>query len=173
MLVPFPESQQVLQKVAFALVSQNQTSIKWQDLEDRISLHLDNLDFSDLAASEFLKQIVEVSELIVKRDEDYEFAHLSFQGYLAAAEIKAQKQENLLLENWQASWWKETILLYCAQVNPSNLIRAFLNVGNQEAINLAYDCLKESPCQVSPDKIAELQQLESGVQNLRHQKLQE
>ena len=174
MLVPFPESQQVLQKVAFALVSQNQTSIKWQDLEDRISLHLDNLDFSDLAASEFLKQIVEVSELIVKRDEDYEFAHLSFQGYLAAAEIKAQKQENLLLENWQASWWKETILLYCAQVNPSNLIRAFLNVGNQEAINLAYDyCLKESPRQVSPDKIAELQQLESGVQNLLYQKLQE
>ena len=172
MLVPFPESQQVLQKVALTLVSQNQTSIKWQELENWISNHLHSLDFSHIEASEFLNKIVEVSELIVKRDEDYEFAHLSFQGYLAAAEIKEQKQEQLLLEHWQKSWWKETILLYCAQVNPSNLIRAFLNVGNQEAVNLAYECLKESPRKVSPELEAELQQLESGVQDLRYQKLQ-
>ena len=173
MLVPFPKSQQVLQKIALKLVSQNQTSIKWQELESGISDHLQSLDFSHIEASKFLNKIVEVSELIVKRDEDYEFAHLSFQGYLAAAEIKEQKQEHLLLENWQASWWKETILLYCAQVNPSNLIRAFLNVGNQEAVNLAYECLKESPRKVSSELEAELQQLESGVQNLRYQKLQE
>ncbi|MDJ0900119.1 MAG: GUN4 domain-containing protein [Xenococcus sp. MO_188.B8] len=173
MLVPFPESQQVLQKVAFTLVGQNQTSIRWQELETWISNHLHSLDFSHIAAADFLNKIVEVSELIVKRDEDYEFAHLSFQGYLAAVEIKEQKQENLLLENWQASWWKETILLYCAQVNPSNLIGAFKNLGTQEAVNLAYDCLKESPRKVDPELEAELQQLESGVQNLRYQKLQE
>ena len=66
-----------------------------------------------------------------------EFAHLSFQGYLAAAEIRDKKQEHLLLENWQASWWKETILLYCAQVNPSKLIYDLLKIGNQEVVKLS------------------------------------
>ncbi len=173
MLVPFPESQKVLQKVAFTLVSQNQTSIKWQELETWFSNHLQILEMGNtVAASAFLEQIVDVSELIVKRDEDLEFAHLSFQGYLAATEIKEQKQEQLLLEHWQDSWWKETILLYCAQVNPSNLIRAFLNIGGQEAVNLAQECLKESPRKVSTQIEAELQQLKSSVSNLLYQQLE-
>ena len=173
MLVPFPESQQVLQKVALTLVSQNQTSIKWQELENWISNHLHSLDVGNtVTASEFLNQIVDVSELIVKRDEDYEFAHLSFQGYLAAVEIKEQKQENLLLENWQASWWKETILLYCTQINPSNLIRKLLKIGKQEAVKLADECLKESPRKVELEIEAELQQLKSSVSNLLYQQLE-
>ena len=39
--------------------------------------------------------------------------------------------------------------------------------------NLAYECLKESPRKVSPELEAEIQLLESGVQNLRYQKLEE
>jgi predicted NACHT family NTPase len=173
MLVPFPDIQQVLQKIAFTLVKQNQPAIKRQELETWIFNHLQSLDFGNtVAALAFLNQIVDVSELIVKRDEDYEFAHLSFQGYLAAAEIKEQKQEQLLLEHWQDSWWKETILLYCAQVNPSNLIRAFLNIGRQEAVNLAQECLKETPRKVEPQIELELQQLKSSVSNLVYQQLE-
>ncbi len=172
MLVPFPESQHILQKVALNLVTQNQTSIKWQDLNNLIYSYLQSLDFADIVASEFLNKIVDVSELIVKRDEDYEFAHLSFQGYLAAAEIKAQQQEQLLLEHWQESWWKETILLYCAQVNPSNLVRYLANIGEQEAVNLAFDCLKESSRKVDLNLEAELKKLEFNVRNMRYQQLE-
>ncbi len=173
MLVPFPESQQVLQKVAFTLVSQNQPSIKRQSLETWISNHLQSLDLSyTVAAEKFLDKIVDVSELIVKRDEEYEFAHLSFQGYLAAAEIKGQKLEEFLLDHWQDEWWKETILLYCAQINPSHLIRKFLKIGNQEAVKLADECLKESPRKVEAEISDELQQLKSSVRNLLYQQLE-
>ena len=55
MLVPFPESQQVLQKVALTLVSQNEPSIKWQKLENWMANHLQSLDFGNtVAASAFL-----------------------------------------------------------------------------------------------------------------------
>ncbi len=173
MLVPFPESQQVLQKVALTLVSQNEPSIKWQKLENWMANHLQSLDFGNtVAASAFLKQIVEVSELIVKRDEDYEFAHLSFQGYLAAAEIKQQKQSQLLLEHWQESWWRETILLYCAQVNPGHLIRDLIALNNEDATTLALRCLEETPRTIDPEIEAELRELQSNVQNQLYQSLE-
>jgi predicted NACHT family NTPase len=173
LFVPFPENQQVLQKVALTMVRQNQPSIPRRELEQRLSGYLQDLEFDrTVAASTFLDEIVNVSELIVKRDEDLEFAHLSFQGYLAAAEIKAQRQEDLLLENWQASWWKETILLYCAQVNPSNVVRHLLTIGTQEAVNLADECLQESPRKVDPELSHELQQLQSRVSDLLYQPLE-
>jgi len=173
MLVPFPESQQILQKVALNMVESNQPSIKRQDLETWMDKHLKSLDFGNtVKVWEFLNQIVDVSELIVKRDEDLEFAHLSFQGYLAAAEIKGQKQEQLLLEHWQHSWWKETILLYCGQVNPSNLIRAFLNIKEQSAINLAQECLKESPLKIDHEISAELKHLEKSVRKSLYEQLE-
>ncbi|VXD10466.1 GUN4 domain-containing protein [Planktothrix paucivesiculata] len=165
MLVPFPESQQVLQKLALALVVQNQPNVERQALETQISTHLQSLDFPNVAPSDFLNQIVDVSELIVKHDENYEFAHLSFQGYLAAAEIKTKKQEELLLNHWQNSWWKETILLYCAQVNPTNLIRKLLKIGNQEAVKLADECLKESLIKVDLT-------IETTLQKQRYQQLE-
>ncbi|WP_083862248.1 GUN4 domain-containing protein [Baaleninema simplex] len=173
MLVPFPESQQVLQKVALTWVRQNQTSSSRQNLENEISRHLQGLD-RDLVVdrSAFLDKIVEVGELIVKRDENLEFAHLSFQGYLAAVEVKEQKQESLLLENWQASWWKETILLYCARVNPSRLVRHLLDSRSQEAVTLADECLNESPRKVQSEILEELQQLKSQVSNLLYQQLE-
>lgn len=173
MLVPFPESQQILQKVALIMVMQNKTSVKRQDLESWIYNHFQNLDFNTIEVPEFLNNIVDVSELIVKRDEDLEFAHLSFQGYLAATEIKEQKQEQLLLEHWQESWWKETVLLYCGQVNPSNLIRVFFNIGEQEATNLAYECLRESPRKIDFEIEAELQQLEQSVNKSLYKQLED
>ena len=116
--------------------------------------------------------MIEVSELIVKRDEDLEFAHLSFQGYLAGLEIKESKQENLLLENWKASWWKETILLYCTQVNPSNFLRGLLQKGQKEAFLLASECLRETPRKVAPEIEAQLENLQTNVDNLLYQKLE-
>ena len=174
MLVPFPESQQILQKVALTLVKQNQPSVKLQQLENLISEHLHSLDFDKtVVAKEFLKKIVEVSELIVKQDEDYEFAHLSFQGYLAAAEIKAQQNEQLLLEHWQDSWWKETILLYCGQVrNPINLIRDLSKIKSIEAVKLANECLKES-AQIALEVKLEYEELEKDVKTRLYKPLED
>ena len=173
MLVPFPESQQILQKIALDLVKKNQSSINKQALEAQLTDCLNLLDFADTAsASDFLKQMIEVSELIVKRDEDLEFSHLSFQGYLAGLEIKESKQENLLLKNWQASWWKETILLYCAQVNPTNFLRGLLQKGQQEALLLASECLRETRRNVAPEIKVQLENLRMNIDNLLYRQLE-
>jgi predicted NACHT family NTPase len=51
---------------------------------------------SPVNVDKFLQQIEQVSELLVKVDEEHEFAHRNFQSYLSAGAIIEQKQENLL-----------------------------------------------------------------------------
>ena len=110
--------------------------------------------------------------MLVKKDENYEFAHLSFQGYLAGKEIIRTHQENLLINNWQESWWRETILLYCSQTNPNNFLKELIKIGTQEAVKLAYDCIKETPRKVNPDVEKELKEIEGKVSNLLYQPLE-
>ena len=95
---------------------------------------------------EFLEQIKEVSGLLVEKELGiYEFAHKTFQEYLAAVQVKESNQEHLLRQNINNSWWAETIRLYAAQSNASNLIRKILALPSPslEALALAYDCLEE------------------------------
>ena len=83
MLLDAPQSQQVLQRLALSMVQGNQPAIEGQQLLQQLQIHLNVLE-EQISAPTFLKQIEQVSELLVKVDENYEFAHLSFQAYLAA-----------------------------------------------------------------------------------------
>lgn len=131
-----------------------------------------------VSAEDFLKSIVDVSELIVRQGlEGCEFAHLSFQEYLAAAQIKALKQEELLYAHLQDSnhagegdkqpWWRQTILLYAAQVDPTTLIEEAIR---QDATDLAYACWQETRRTLAPEIEAKLQ---PQVQQSRYTKLEE
>ncbi len=84
----------------------------------------------------------EVSELLVKVDRDYEFAHRNFQSYLAACEIIETKQENLLLANWSDTEWKETLIMYASLAYSTQLISDLLTFKKQAATALAYECLQ-------------------------------
>ena len=173
LLLSAEDSQKILQQLALAMVRENKPNIEKKLLLAQLKSSLSALDDSVESAT-FLQQIEQVSELLVKRDVRYEFAHLSFQGYLAAREIQELKQESLLLEHWQKPWWKETILLYAAQVSThqlTHLVRQLCGVGTREAVGLAYDCLKESPRKVTPEVAKELEKLASRIQYLRYQKL--
>ena len=165
MVLEASQSQQILQKLALSMVQSHQPTIEGKPLLEQLQIHLNLLD-EQIAAPTFLKQIEQVSELLVKGDENYEFAHLSFQAYLAAVEIKERQQEGLLLQHWQDSWWKETILLYIARVNPNKFIRELCKIGSIEAVGLAYECLKES----RPGKVDA--EVASQVQQLRYQPLE-
>jgi predicted NACHT family NTPase len=66
--------------------------------------------------------------LVEKEIGIYEFAHLSFQEYLAAIEIKELNQEDILISNINNSWWAETIRLYAAVNDATNLIQAVINM---------------------------------------------
>ena len=174
MPLPLAESQQLLQGLALDMMQEvKKPRISAEALARLVNQHLRRLDTQDTVTSqEFIDKIRDVSELIVKREEEYEFAHLSFQEFLAAKQIKETKHEQLLFDNWQEQWWRGTILLYAALVNPSNLIRFLINLNNQEATTLALRCLSETPRKVDSEIEAELTGLQSNVQNQLYQQLE-
>ncbi len=92
----------------------------------------------------FLADICNRSGLLVEREKGiYEFAHVSFQEYLASVQIKETNQEALLIENINNYWWHETIRLYVAQSDATNLIQAALANPTISSLTLALDCLEE------------------------------
>lgn len=167
------ESQQVLQQLALFMMQENQTKIDPGLLLLKFKNYLRSIDES-VSPKTFLKKIEEVSELLVKIDDQYEFAHKNFQEYLAAVEIKRTNQEQILYANYQEQWWKDTILLYAAQLkNPTDFIRSLLNLNTNEATQLAYQCFQETTRQVDPEVEAELKSLSTTVQDARYQKLEQ
>ena len=97
-----------------------------------------------ITAPDFLEQIRKLSGLLVEKEEGvYSFAHKSFQEYLAAVAITKTNQEQILTENISDIWWQETIRLYSAQSDASNLITAALQENTVSALKLALDCTEE------------------------------
>ncbi|WP_205370301.1 GUN4 domain-containing protein [Thermoleptolyngbya sp. PKUAC-SCTB121] len=167
LLLDAEPSQKILQTLALAMTEQEKTSIAEPDLLTHIAEQLRRLDEA-VAPAKWLAQIVQVSELLVKRDEDYEFAHRSFQEYLTAVELKEQQEagEAQVLEHFTAEFWQNTILLYVSLLqNPSGLIRAACGQG-ADAIAFAYDCCKMNR-RVEDAVKAEVNQLRYGrLENL-------
>jgi len=123
-------------------------------------------------AATFLQQVVEISELLVETEaHEYDFAHLSFQEYLAAAEVARLQQEPLLYEQFGNDQWKPVILFYVGMVkNPSGLLHTMLARG---ATDLAYDCLQETAKRVDVAVRQELTALKQTVQASRYQQLED
>jgi predicted NACHT family NTPase len=154
------QKQSVLQVLAFKLMQQKTRDFKLSDGIDWITDKLADVANSGANPEEFIQQVRDVSGLLVEKEVSvYEFAHLSFQEYLAAVQIKESNQENLLIRNINKSWWAETIRLYAAQSNASNLIRKVLAMPSPsvEVMALAYDCLDEG-LSVNPDVRQQLEQ---------------
>ena len=87
MLLPFSKSEAVLQELAFGMVKLHRQTVKREPLLNFLRRH-PILRAEEVDAAEFLKQIVDVSELLVEREPgEYEFPHLSFQGFFAATRL--------------------------------------------------------------------------------------
>ncbi|MEG4278311.1 NACHT domain-containing protein [Microcoleus sp. MON1_C1] len=154
------QKQSVLQVLAFELMQQKTRDFNLSDGIDWITDKLADVGGSGANPEEFIQQVRDVSGLLVEKEVGvYEFAHLSFQEYLAAVQIKESNQESLLIGNINQSWWAETIRLYAAQSNASNLIRTVLAMPSPsvEEMALAYDCLDEG-LSVNPDVRQQLEQ---------------
>ncbi|MGB3299125.1 MAG: GUN4 domain-containing protein [Phormidesmis sp.] len=157
------ESQSVLGSVALAMMQQVLKRIDGDVLRAEIKRALREQDEA-VDADVFLEDVVQISELIVQQEDEYEFAHLSFQEYLAAAYIaeKPDEREAACLYNClQEDWWKATILLYAGKIRkPAKLIKEALRQG---ATELAYECSKQTRKQVDEP----LLETELVVQELR------
>lgn len=138
----------VLQRIALNRMTKKRLSFKTVTGMLLIREKLTTVAGESVAPDAFLKQIENVSGLLVERDEGvYGFVHKSIQEYLAAVEIRERQQELILTRNIDDPWWDETIRLYAAQTDASNLIWAALQRQTSDnaihALTLAYDCLEE------------------------------
>ena len=163
------EAQTTLQQVALAMMNQRRERIKRTRLLSGLAKILQQQGES-IEAREFLEQVVQISELLVEQEDEIEFAHLSFQEYLAAAEIARTQQEAKLYERFDDDWWKPTILLYAGLVNPTRLMRQMLELG---ATDLAYACWQDTTKRIDPGLATELAGLQQAVTTSRYQKLEE
>jgi len=174
LLLPLQDSQRVLQQLALFMVQGTLSRIEEHSLLAQLQKGLDFLN-STVESAEFLKQMEEVSELLVKVDHEYEFAHRQFQSYLSACEIIDTNQENLLLTNWQETEWKDTILMYASLANATQFITNLLEFEEQAARDLAYECFKYFKAanrRIDPNLAKAIAALESTVENSLYQQLE-
>ncbi len=158
MVLPAEEGQLLLQSVALEMVQQDCIAVPKAEMVQRVDRALARYEGfamgqSQIPVDKFVQQIEEVSELFVRKhsSEEYEFAHRSFQEYLAAVEVKRQQQESLLLA--LKPEWRDTAVLYAALVlNPTSLIEQLCDQSAEAQspeqartiLALAYDCWLEN-----------------------------
>jgi hypothetical protein len=171
MSLPANKSRIVLQELALDLTQKKRIKAKKNNLLSWLNKN-STLQLKAVDSSDFLKEIVDVSELLVEREPgEYEFPHLSFQGFFTANQLadvttpeEVSRNNQLVLQNWNEATWKETVLLYAAQLVPQELdklIRSACEI-NSEAAELAVLCLKEYP---RPEKFSP--ELEERFKTLR------
>jgi GUN4-like/NACHT domain len=154
--------QEILQMLALEMLLNNrEKSLDREMLLTCLTKYLQE-ENETAEAKTFLDDVVRISELLIEKDADsYEFAHWSFQEYLAAKQILATNQECLLHDRFNDLEWKPTILLYAAQLkNPVSLLQTMLNKG---ASDLAYECFLEITKQIDAGVENQLQGLNYPV----------
>ena len=173
------EAQVILQMLALEMMIQKEERIDREILLEKLDAYLSTQN-ETVNASEFLEEVEKISELLVQKEDELEFSHLSFQEFLAAMEIIRTNQESILHSHFHDDWWKQVILLYVSKVKkPSNLIRTALDAG---AKDLAFACTQETRKQID-DKIKkdlqtleeqrQFQEVEIEVKNSLYQQLEE
>jgi energy-coupling factor transporter ATP-binding protein EcfA2 len=141
------QKQSILQPLALALTQRKTLKFTAHDTDVKSLLaeKLATLPNNPYTPDTFLAQLRDVDALIAKDDENsFEFAHRSFQEYLAATEIRDTQQEEILIDVFQdlklLEWWRNTITLYAPQADVSNLIAAVLQQPTLPNLLVAITC---------------------------------
>ena len=179
MVLPYEKSLRLLQDIALAMAQGDRLALPRNGLLNFLKKQ-PFVQQEEVEAADWLDQMVEVSELLVEREPgDYEFPHASFQGFFAATRLAqspdSEKSNQLVLQNWTGAIWRETVLLYTAQLSPKSLdavIREACQKGS-EAAELAALCLKEYPRfkKLSAELLALFQDLNTVATNSKYQTL--
>jgi len=139
------QNKAVLQVLALELMKSQTREFSLDQGEKLIADELVKVVGSSLTARAFLLQIKEICGLLMERELGvYEFAHLSFQEYLAASQIKESQNDDLLTAKLDDPWWAETIRLYAAQGDATKLIEAAIAKPTVKSLSLAFDCLQDA-----------------------------
>ncbi|MBV6341400.1 NACHT domain-containing protein [Candidatus Magnetobacterium casense] len=117
--------------------------------KEAITLTVDALRLIGVKAGKenaFFVDLQESSGLLVEREEGIlGFAHLTFQEFLTVScwlnkADSTRDWHNLVSD----SWWHETLRLYAARGNATDIVKACLEVNTVPSLTLALECLEEA-----------------------------
>lgn len=108
---------------------------------------LDTIGLRDADRSmRFLRDIQAGSGLLLEREKgQWSFAHKTFQEFLTAEQwlknTHGARDWKVLVSD---EWWRETLILYAAKADASDICEAALTQGSAASWSLAYQCLSEA-----------------------------
>ena len=156
-----PSQQQwVLEHLAHHLMQQEVVMMAEKQVVALITEPLAEVD-PTLSPKEFLRLVEDRGGLFLEKEQGvYGFTHKAFQEYLTAVYIGRSRPVQELVARVGDEWWRETILLYCAQNDATLLIEACLagNPPSVTAYKLALEC-RSMLHHVRPDVRARLDAL--------------
>jgi len=155
----------VLSQLACYMMVRKIREVSVTDALDMIAKPLASVS-PQITGRQFLQNVENTSGLLVELESGkYSFSHLTFQEYLAAIYIINLQLEKQLIDQVNDPWWRETILLYCAQADASRIITACLKSSNATALSLAIECVNEARL-VKPEVRAHyLKVMEEGLED--------
>jgi len=155
----------VLRQLAYAMMEKEIRIIDRDDALRIIAKPLSTVA-PKIKVDEFIQSVENSSGLLLEFESGkYSFSHLTFQEHLASIHVIEAKLEKELIRQVQNPWWHETIRLYCAQTDASNVISSCLNSSNAGTLSLAIDCMDEAR-EVSPETRAKYEKvMEKGVED--------
>jgi NACHT domain/TIR domain len=135
--------QGILQHLAYEMMSQQRRELSLDEIRQVLTPPL-RLIHPSMPVETFLQLVEDASSFVLEHDDGfYRFAHLTFQEYLAAVDIKEEGREDVLVERVGQSWWRETIRFYCAQADATAIVQACLAGSTREALIQAFECAEE------------------------------
>ncbi|GAA2980253.1 NACHT domain-containing protein [Actinokineospora diospyrosa] len=135
------KKEQMLRALAFRMMTAGVTELRRDDVLAEFAPTLRKLS-TPLTAADVVADASSNGLLVEREAGLYAFAHKTFQEYLAAAHIREHKLDELIYRVDDA-YWEETTLLYTAEADADDIIRACLISGSPNALSLAYKCLEQ------------------------------
>lgn len=156
------KKQTVLQTLALHMMQEGLRDVASEDFEQILAEVVARVS-ADYTPLQLIQEIEKSSGLIVEREKDrYGFAHLDFQEYLASVEILEKGLEVILHENLDNPWWRETVLLYAAQSDVTEIVLKCVERSDDlSMLSLAVSC-SDVGREISPSARRSLSRLQTG-----------